>query len=152
MAFTKSGLKALNSYLAKTQASGVVEKFTIKGAVQLTEQKRAEIEEILVTLWKRPSYACPLVLDLKPHHGYSSRVIKDQFHATQYGIWIEQGCSDLANVTADGDGRPRLTLGPLLDYPNYQYTLVVPIRSDWHGTVHIDDVIPLGLPKGAKKT
>lgn len=152
MALTKGGSKALSQYFERTQASDKVEKFTIKAAVELTPKQQTDIQAILGVLWALASCACPLVLDLKPHHGYASRVIKDCFSAAQYGRWLELGCSDSATVGQDANGRPRLVYAAMIDYPGYRYNIMVPIRSDARGAVHIDDVIPAGLPAGALKT
>lgn len=151
MALTSSGKKALRSYIARAQATGQPEKLNIAGAVKLTQTQRTELQQILVQLWKNPNYLCPAILPIKPQHGYKSRVFKDGFPADQFGVWLEFGCSDLAAVGEDSSGRPRLTLGPRRDYPNHEYNLVVPIRSDFHGSVYVDDVIPQGLPAGTKK-
>jgi hypothetical protein len=151
MALTKDGKKALGTYFAKIQPWGEVPKMTITAAIKLTDKQRDGIEEHLIALWNQPSYTCPAILDLKPRHGYISRVIKDQFPVTQYEEWLDKGCSDLAIVATDNCGRPRLVVATMRDYPKYTYSIVIPIRSDAHGSVHIDDVIPEGLPKGAKK-
>lgn len=151
MALTNSGKRALYSYVARAQATGSPEKVNIAKAVKLTFIQQTAIQKILSALWNNPNYLCPAELAIKPQHGYKSRVIKDLFPADQYGRWLELGCCDEALVDTDADGRPRLTFGPLLDYPNYKYTLIVPIRSDFHGSVHVDDVFPKGLPGGATK-
>lgn len=151
MGLTNGGKRALHAYIARAQASGQPEKMTIAGAVQLTKIQQASLQCILVRLWNNPKYACPAILAIKPQHGYKSRVLKDGFPADQFGAWLELGCSDQAAVDVDGSGRPRLTFGPRRDYPEYRYDLVVPIRSDFHGSVFVDDVIPQGLPAGANK-
>ena len=119
--------------------------------MQLTPNQQTAIQNILATLWNNPRYICPAILSLKPQHGYKSRVFKDTFSPDQYAVWMELGCSNQASAGTDRDGRPRLTFGPHLDYPNYTYTLVVPIRSDFHGSVYVDDVFPDGLPARATK-
>lgn len=79
-------------------------------------------------------------------------MIKDQFSGAQYIEWLVAGCSDAAVVGAAKDGsRIHLRFEPMTDYPSIIYRLEVPVRSDFHGSVHIDDVIPYGLSKGAKK-
>ena len=151
MGLTKDGRKALNAYFARIQPVGRIESVTIKGAITLTPAQRIEIEAHLIALWNRPAYTCPFILDLKPRHGYESRVIKQGFSAIQYGEWLEKGCSEEAIVSTDKNGRPRLVIARMQDFPRYIYNIVVPIRSDAHGSVHIDDVIPEGLPAEAKK-
>jgi hypothetical protein len=152
MAITTVGRRVLYEYVARVQVSGKLEKLTIAGAVKLTPQQQVEIQNCLVSMWKRPDYVCPPTLPLKPDHGFNSRVFKDGFSGQQYSEWLIAGCSDAAVVRADPDGmRIHLSFGPIGDYPNITYTLVVPIHSDSHGRVHIDDVIPRGLPAGAKK-
>ncbi|MBJ7309614.1 hypothetical protein ACFOLJ_09710 [Rugamonas sp. CCM 8940] len=152
MPMTTVALRVLGEYVARVQASGKLEKVTISNAVKLTSQQQADLQQLLVGLWKRADYLCPANVDLKPRHGYNSRVIKDQFTGQQYIDWLEAGCSDAAVAGAAADGsRIHLGFGPMGDYPNITYQLVVPIRSDFFGSVHIDDVIPDGLPAGAKK-
>jgi hypothetical protein len=150
MALNNSGRKAFHSFLERTQATGKIEKFNIKGAVDLTPVQVAALTEVLSALWKRP-YQCPASLDFKPSHGYSSRVIKDGFPPEEYARWMELGCSDTAVVETDGNGRPRLVAGPYGDYPFYNYKLVVPVASDAFGSVAVNDVIPAGLPPGVTK-
>jgi hypothetical protein len=152
MAFTTVAIRVLGEYVARVQASGKVEKLTINNAVRLTAAQQADLQALLIGLWKRPDYVCPPVLALKPSHGYNSRVIKDKFPPQQYIDWLIDGCSDAAVAATDPDGsRIHLGFGPMGDYPNVTYNLVVPIRSDSHGSVHVDDVIPKGLSAGAKK-
>ena len=113
---------------------------------------QAALQQLLINLWNRPEYVCPLMLPLMPRHGYESRVIKDQFSGQQYIDWLVVDCSGAAVAAADSRGsRIHLGYGPMSDYPNITYRLEVPVRSDFHGKVYIDDVIPYGLPKGAKK-
>ena len=152
MALTTVGKRVLGEYVARVQASGKLEKLTINGAVKLTPVQQADLQRLLIGLWKRPDYICPPVLPLKPDHGYNSRVMKDGFTGQQYMDWLEAGCSDAAVAGADADGyRIHLGFGPMGDYPNITYRLVVPIHSDSHGRVHVDDVIPKGLPAGTQK-
>lgn len=152
MAITTAARRVLYEYLTRVQTSGKLEKLTIADAVRLTPRQHADLQKLLVKFWKRPDYTCPKDLALKPKHGYNSRVLQDGFSAQQYAEWLEAGCSDAAIVGSDPNGtRIHLAFGPMDDYPNITYRLVVPVHSDSNGSVHIDDVIPKGLSAGAKK-
>lgn len=151
MAFTTVGLRVLGEYVARAQEKGVIEKITINNAVALTALQQAQLQQLFINLWNRPGYICPSKLTLKPRHGYESRVIKDGFSGEQYIEWLVAGCSDNAVVASYNGSRIHLGFGPMGDYPNVTYRLEVPVRSDFHGSVYIDDVIPYGLQKGAKK-
>jgi hypothetical protein len=152
MAITTKGRRLLYEYAARVQASGKSERITLDKAVRLTPQQQSDLQNLLVKMWDRPSYICPGELAIKPNHGYNSRVVGDGFSVQQYVAWLEAGCSDAALVRADSHGtRIHLAFGPMGDYPNITYSLVVPVRSDWNGSVHIDDVIPKGLSAGATK-
>lgn len=152
MAMTTVGLRVLGEYVARAQATGVAEKLTINNAVALTPKQQTALQQLFIDLWKRPDYVCPPLLPLKPRHGYEKRVMKDNFSGNQYIEWLVTGCSDAAIVSSqDGGYRIHLAFGPMGDYPNVTYRLEVPIHSDSHGRVHVDDVIPYGLHKGAKK-
>ena len=151
MALLPGGRRALREYLARTKSSGELKKQTIARAVQLTQVQQAELQAVLQKLWSNVACTCPYHLDIRPKHGYESRVIKDSYTAEQYGDWLELACSDLAVVGTDSNGRPRLCFGPNTDFPNYTYTLVAPVTSDALCNVHISDVIPSGLPPGTTK-
>lgn len=92
-----------------------------------------------------------MLLDIKPQHGYRSRVLKDGFAGSQYVEWLVAGCSDVAEVSTDSVGRPNLIVRPVEDGRQVAYDILVPIRSNQDGRVHIDDVIPKGLPARQKK-
>lgn len=53
-------------------------------------------------------------------------------------------------VGIEQNGRPHLLVSGVIDGPN-TFDIVVPIRSDALGYVHIDDVIPKGLPGRNKR-
>jgi hypothetical protein len=152
MAFTVGGKRALIDYVTQAaELGGEPKKFHIPNAIKLTEKQRTDLQTVLSEYWKRP-YDCPHTLAIKPQHGFKSRVIKDNYPVMQYAEWLEVGCSDLAYVSTEiATGRPRLVHGPFVDFVPHTYSLVVPIQSDSHGTVHVADVIPSGLPAGAKK-
>jgi hypothetical protein len=150
MSLANHARKALDIYIQQTKKTGTPHKLVIRDAVTLTVVQRASIEECLTAIWKRP-YPCPPVLHLSPKHGYESRVLKDGFSPEQYVEWIERGCSNDALVSTDGAGRPHLLVQNNLDFPRYKYNIVVTLRADAHGSIQIDDVIPRGLPAGAKK-
>jgi hypothetical protein len=152
MAITTAGRRVLREYITRVESTGKVEKLTIANAVRLTPKQQTDLQNLLVNMWDRPSYICPQNLAIKPKHGYESRVLRDKFSGEQYAEWLEQGCSDAALVEADEYGkRIHLAFGPMGDYPNITYKLVVPVHSDSNGSVHIDDVIPKGLPAGTTK-
>lgn len=152
MAILPGGQRALREYLARTKASGgEAKKEVIRRAVQLTPVQQAGLQAILQAVWRNDDYICPPILDIRPKHGWDSRVVKDGFAPEQYGEWLELACTDLALVGTDANGRPRLYFGPNIDFPNYSYTLITPVTSDALGTVYIGDVYPSGLPAGAKK-
>jgi hypothetical protein len=152
MAITTVGRRVLNEYVARVQSTGKLEKLTIANAVSLTPKQQSDLQNLLVNMWDRPDYICPKNLALKPRHGYNSRVLQDGFTGQQYAEWLELGCSDAAIVASDAYGkRIHLAFGPMGDYPNITYNLIVPVHSDSNGSVHIDDVIPKGLAAGATK-
>jgi hypothetical protein len=136
--------KALQNYVARVSATRAVHRETVRDAIVLTLEQQAAISAKLSILWGRP-YRCPLLLPIKPEHGYRSRVLKDAFTGDQYLEWLVAGCSDTAVVEDDEKGRPRLVLHDVLDHRNVRYDIVVPIRSDSAGFVHVDDVIPKGI-------
>jgi hypothetical protein len=152
MAITTAARRVLHEYVTRIQTCGKLEKLTIVDAVRLTPPQHADLQNLLVKMWNRPNYICPKNLALKPKHGYSSRVLRDGFSARQYLEWLEYGCSDAAIVGSEPDGtRMHLAIGPMDDFPNITYRLIVPVHSDSNGSVHIDDVIPKGLSAGATK-
>ena len=150
MALTKQAATALTKFLERADA-GMLGKDTIYKAVVLTASQRTKIKEFLCVLWQNKQYGCPEILDLKPRHGYESRVLKNGFSSAQYAEWLTFGCSDVAEVSIDERERPRLHGTLMLDFPGQHYHLLVPIRSDIKGVVYVDDVIPKGLPAGSKK-
>ncbi len=150
MPLTLQAQHALRNYASRADA-GTVQKLTIYKALKLTQKQRVEIEQHLIQLWSNPSYTCPQVLDLKPMHGYQSRVLKDRFQSADYVSWLIEGCSELAYVHIDERERPRLQSGLRLDFEGIGYSLHVPIRSDAKGAVYVDDVIPKGLQPGTQK-
>lgn len=151
MALTVAAHKALTMYVERADIDGPA-KQTIVRAVALTLAQKQAAELILREYWGQPSYACPSILDLKPQHGYRSRVQKDNYPSPRYVEWLVAGCADVAAVRADPSGRPQLLVAGVEDETGHTYDLLVPIRSDVHGYVHIDDVIPKGLPPRQKKT
>lgn len=152
MALTTVGRRLLYEYVARVQAKGKLEKVTIANAVRLTPQQQTDLQNLLMQMWNQPDYICPQNLALKPRHGYNSRVLHDGFSGQQYAEWLEAGCSDAAIVGSDSYGnRIHLAFGPMEDFPNITYNLIVPVHSDCNGSVHINDVIPKGLSAGASK-
>ena len=150
MSITKQAITALGKYLDRAD-TGSVGKDTIYQAVVLTSAQQNQITAYLRELWHNEQYICPAVLDIKPKHGYESRVLKDGFSSNTYKEWLILGCSDAAIVDVDERDRPRLKSGLMLDFVGIDYRLLVPIRSDIRGVVYVDDVIPKGLPSGATK-
>lgn len=149
MAITPGGLRKLEEYIeACKQAGGAVPR-NIARAVALTEEQRAALTAILTAYWRK-SYACPALLDIKPQHGYQSRVGKDGYDPADYLLWLVTGCSDVAAATTDPTGRPRLEIKALNDDKGRTYDLVVIVSCDARGNVHINDVIPKGLPPQKK--
>ncbi len=151
MGLTTKAKKALDAYIQQAKKTKSPQKLTIYDAVTLTEVQRLSIAECLKAYWNRTNYECPATLNLNPKHGYESRVFKDRFLPEQFGEWMERGCVDTAEVATDPNGRPHLIVRNNRDFPRYTYNIVITIRSDSHGSVQIDDVIPRGLPAGAKK-
>lgn len=150
MAITASAQKALERYSTDAKALGRAIKYTIASAVNLTEAQRRDLTDILTHFWGKP-YECPAVLDIKPQHGFQSRVEKDGYAVEDFVLWFVAGCSDVAVAGTDGTGRPRLVVDNLTDDKGRTYSLVVIISCDAHGHVHINDVIPKGLPPRHKK-
>lgn len=151
MALAPGAVEALKIYIAQAAAAGKPHKLTIRQAIILTEEQRSEISILLAGVWKR-EMPCPLMLDLKPQHGFQSRVLKDGFTGEQYAEWLAIGCADVAEVSTDANGRPNLIVRAVVDHHAISYDVLVPVRSDSFGRVHIDDVIPRGLPSRQKKT
>jgi hypothetical protein len=151
LALTYSSLKALQHYIGKCKISGV-HKITISNAVILTSEQCRNITFLLAKYWTNDDYICPTVLDIKPHHGYCSRVEKDGFTPEQYLEWLVAGCSDVATVSSDTIGRPFLLLNVAGDdVLKMPFQIQVPIRSDMKGYVHIDGVIPHGIAPKKKQ-
>lgn len=148
MSITKQAITALGKYLDRADA-GSIGKDTIYQAVVLTPAQQSQITNYLRELWANARYTCPAVLDIKPRHGYESRVLKDVFSSSTYKEWLILGCSDASIVDVDDRDRPRFKSGLMLDFVGIDYHLLVPIRSDVRGVVYVDDVIPKGLPSGA---
>jgi len=63
-------------YVEQARAAGRPHRATAKAAVALTVRQHEQLDERLKVYWGT-HYACPDVLDLKPEHGYRSRVEKD---------------------------------------------------------------------------
>lgn len=149
MAVTPEGHRALEAYVAQAAIGGPANT-TVWNAVILTDAQVAGLAEVLSAWWGRP-YPCPRTLDIKPRHGYNSRVVKDDYPAEQYVLWLVAACSDVAEVATDPSGRPRLIVPAVSDEQGRNYSLIVPVHTDSHGHVHVDDVIPKGLPPRHKK-
>ena len=150
MGITPQGARALGIYLDQAGRDGPTKR-KLYAAVVLTDAQVEAVEHALKQYWRRPDFNCPRKLPLKPLHGYESRVLRDRFAVAQYREWLEIGCSDAAVVACDRSGRPFLLIAGMTDFPGYAYDLIVPIRSDSKASVSIDDVIPKGLPPGARK-
>lgn len=148
MAITSTAYTALLQYCAEAKALSSPHRATIRGAVVLTGSQQQRIAQVLSALWDK-AMPCPFLLDLKPQHGYQSRVHKDGFGGEQYAEWLAVGCADVAAVGTDKRGRPHLIVNGINDGRGTIYDIMVPVRSTTEGVVYIDDVIPLGLP--AKK-
>ncbi|MBO9748934.1 MULTISPECIES: hypothetical protein [Xanthomonas] len=147
MAFRPDAHKELIRYISS--AGGQPPRQTIRKAIILTSQQQSDLTTALRQLWGSQTYVCALQLDLKPQHGYNSRVLKDGFSGAKYVEWLVAGCSDTAVVGVEKNGRPHLLVPGVIDGLN-TFDIVVPIRSDALGYVHIDDVIPKGLPSRNK--
>ena len=150
MAFTPDAHKSLQSYVAQVLASGVAHQATIRNAILLTGVQHQTLTNRLREFWGNQSYQCPFILDVKPRHGYLSRVLKDGFTPEQFAEWLVAGCSDVAEVVVDRVGRPGLIVRSVTDERAISYDILVPVRSNISGYVHVDDVIPRGLQ--GKKT
>ncbi|MCC8364144.1 hypothetical protein LK996_13785 [Lysobacter sp. A6] len=157
MAITADAHRWLLRYVEHVAVSGVPQNATAKQAVALTRLQQAHLTRHLTAYWGKP-YECPRVLDLKPRHGYASRVLKDGFDPTDFVEWLVAGCSDVAEVAVQENGRPFLILPAVDARWSCDFELIVPITSDAFGYVHVFDVIPKGLParkceqRGHKKT
>ena len=152
MVMTPDAHRWLLHYVEQARASGLPHRATAKAAVALTVRQHAQLEARLKAYWGA-HYACPAVLDLKPEHGYRSRVDKDGFTPDDYVEWLVAGCSDVADVATQPNGRPYLFVCDVHDGWDRPFDLIVPITSDHFGYVHVFDVIPKGLPaRRHKKT
>jgi len=145
LSFTRQGLQALSDWISDAAKHGP-SKQQIYAAVRLSAAQRASAEQLLRAYWRREDYGCPATLDIKPLHGYLSRVVKDGFSPWRFEQWLIRGCEDDAIAAADDRRRPRLVVPNRADFAPRRYDLIVPLRSDSNGTVFIDDVIPIGLP------
>jgi len=153
LAITPIAHQWLLNYVAEAAKLGAPPKGTSKKAVILTARQKDDLTPLLRLQWNNPKYTCPPEMDIKPQHGYISRVTKDGFLPEDYIEWLVAGCSDLAIVTTDPrSGRPNLTLASVKGRWTQTFDIVVPITSDALGYVHIYDVIPKGLPPRQKKT
>lgn len=151
MAVIPDAHRALTIYNQRAHANGP-ENLTIWDAVILTHVQQDGLTKALTEFWRR-KYICPRILDIKPKHGYESRVIKDGYSGDQYVEWLVAGCSDVAVVdTNDHRGRARLAIYGVEDHHSVTYDILIPIASDAHGRVHVFDVIPRGLNPRQKKT
>jgi hypothetical protein len=144
VAITRDAHRWLQHYVEQVRSSGTAHRATAKEAVILTHRQRAEITLRLEHYWGR-TYTCPAALDLKPQHGYRSRVEKDGFLPEEYIEWIVAGCSDVAEIEAQPNGRPYLLVRDVRDGWATPFDLIVPVTSDAFGYVHLFDVIPKGL-------
>lgn len=149
MAITPFAHQWLQRYVADAQASGCAHKATAKGAVVLTPVQHRDLQRALKALWGS-QYDCPPTLDIKPQHGYRSRIDKDGFLPDDYVEWLVAGCSDVAELAVQANGRPFLLVPDIMGRWTKPFDLVVPVTSDAFGYVHVFDVIPKGLP-GPKK-
>jgi hypothetical protein len=123
--------KALTLYIEQVAISRVPHKSTIAQAVALTHGQRLEISALLSSFWGR-EIRCPAILDMKPQHGYQSRVLKDGFQPDQFLEWIVIGCSDTAEVSTDFRGRPNLVVHAVQDkYAVVYDVLIHPIDHRW---------------------
>ena len=145
MAITRFAHRWLQDYVREAQRTGVAPKGTAKEAVILTARQRAGLTALLKVQWGA-HYVCPAVLDIKPQHGYQSRVERDGFPVDDYIEWLVAGCSDIAEVAAQPNGRPYLVVRDVRGRWATSFDLIVPITSDHFGYVHVFDVIPKGLP------
>lgn len=145
MAITPGAHKKLEAYAQNCLAAGKALRQVVDRAVVLTATQQQELTLILSAFWRR-DYPCPPILDILPQHGYQSRVIKDGFSADDYVLWLVAGCSDVAMASTGPGGRPRLEVQVTNDDKGRSYTLLTIISCDAHGRVHINDVIPKGLP------
>lgn len=150
LAITPGAHRKLEAYASKCLRVGKALPKTIDLAVVLTDEQQAALTHILSEFWGRP-YPCPNPIDVLPQHGYQSRVLKDGFSPEDYVLWLVAGCSDLAAAAVGVGGRPRLELPVTCDEKGRSYTLHTIISCDAHGRVHINDVIPKGLPPAKKK-
>lgn len=140
---TGAGKQALIDILKKYEQLGASSK-TIKNAVDLTSSQQNALASALSQQWGR-QYTVPSSIDLKPKHGYESRIGKDGFSSTDYLNWLEKGLADEATVTIDKNGRAALQNTFVDPVRNNSYAVKVPIRGDALGAVYGDDVIPIGL-------
>lgn len=151
MAITHIGHTWLLNYIRDAAALGGAPKGTAKKAVVLTAAQQAGLTGLLRALWNE-QYQCPAILDIKPQHGYRSRVFKDSYLPEDFVEWLVAGCSDVAEVGSQEEtGRPMLIVRGVQGRWAKPFDIIVPVRSDALGYVHIDDVIPKGLPPRQKK-
>jgi len=150
VALTPSAHAALLWYVEQAQRTGPF-KHSIQKAIVLTEVQRQEASAILTAFWGR-QFECPLLLDLRPMHGYESRILKDGFWPERYVEWLVIGCADVAEIGADYRGRPNLRVrGVEEPTTSAIFDVLVPLRSTSEGVVLVDDVIPQGLDAPKKK-
>ncbi len=119
---------------------------TLHKAIELTPSQQNGLEGAFSQQWGK-QYPVPGAIDLKPKHGYESRVLKDGFSSSDYVKWLENGAADEATVTVDRLGRPALTNQFVDPTRGTSYSVRIPIRSDSSGAVYADDVIPAIKPQ-----
>jgi hypothetical protein len=126
--------------------SGAPRKATIKNAIVLTDVQRTAITLCVSAFWGR-GISCPRLLDIKPRHGFVSRISNDGFGREQCMAWLKVGCSDSAEVSVDRMGRPHL-VATWAARGTSVHPVLVPIRSTNDGVIYVDDVIPKGVWPG----
>ncbi|QDE38844.1 hypothetical protein FIV34_06320 [Luteibacter pinisoli] len=144
MALTCTAIRALARYCREAVGDCGPPKATVREAVELTSRQRLDLAAHVSAFWGRPM-DCPCSLDLKPRHGYQSRIEKDGYSHEQCIAWLAAGCADHADISADQIGRPHLRAAWRGECGEKLYDIIVPIRTTADGKVYVDDVIPKGL-------
>lgn len=135
-------------------AEGETKPRTIRDAIELTPAQRAGVAQGLQAQWGKP-VEVPASLDLKPLHGFTSRVIQDDYSVDDLLRWYVSGADDAAipRFGANAIGRQQTGLVNRYSDParGKEYEVTLPVHSDAFGRVWTDSVIPDIPPNRPKK-
>ncbi len=138
-----SAIHRLQEILGQYDRKGPTSR-TIREAIDLTPQQRTQIESHLSEQFGR-HMPVPSSIDLKPRHGYESRVLKDGFSSDDLLRWFVAGADDSAKVVTGARGRIGLLGRDPGTATSRPADVRLTVRGDAFGNVYADDVIPEGV-------